>query len=799
MIFLIFTLFFLIGNLNSLCISDNSSFVNTIPILPSLSPSNEIIDGFNYGNLYAYTGGLWMLKQFNISKSVSKITSLCPKGWLPPTLEDLNGLINFSKSNISVLTDPEIFNMNISLTYASNTKTFPNETDSYNANASMFYGIKFYNKSSAYVGQFNSYLNTVNTKVFCVHFSKSINNNLISQSSLIINGLSTKDLIKGIKYTFSVNNTNLVAYQWNINNQLNTSKELNVIPMKYGEFQIKVKGTLFDGTTIGSCSSTWVRNYTGSEANTNISISDIKQVKFSDKKVYRSTSLHFTSGSAALAPIDEGGAYILYASTTASITNNLYVKTIDNDGNQMNEIDLAKGGYPFDIVAIHCGFVALIKNYTAADTLYLLGMNTCTNQTIFERNLMNNGDNPTTFNSEQLIFYKDAAGAALFGMEAMFNPSNGRLVLARDRVVALFAHYNYFGSSGSHTADTMATFNMSGLDEKLAFSWGSSHSLVQSLAYNGQNAFSASLGEAYPLNIRFTVSEVSISNSQADPKTGLYNRLDSSANDSLLEGIIPGDGTGFSCGRLGTISVFDDGAFNVVSYARRKCTTTFNGVSKTSDIDVMGLAFFDIFLNRTGDINLGSGTYVNQVQSAKYGNNIFLLYVTSNRTASSGQMLAASIAKTDNMTVMLLSLNGTIISGPFNFNESFLPPSDVVRVMNDGRVAWTFIDTNNSLNYYYLPKPEQTLTNIDLVKSSGFYKNNEDFYFINSSDPNIYKASISGSIFNMTNGIINVTNGTNGTNGTNETKNGNFINKLDINFRIYSSLILLIILGFLIN
>lgn len=753
------------------CTIDNSTFSSQTFSSDTLSPSDEMIDGVNYGKLYSYTNALWMLKSFDILQSMSLLVN-CPQGWLPPTKEDLELLIDYGNTHANILNSSSIFNMNMSLIYASNTKKYPDVvSDGSNADSWVFYGLKFYSNGTSYLSSFSSYFDKAKTKILCIHGSKSINNSLTTQSNLNILGLSGKDLIKGIKYTFSINNTNMLDYQWSLSNQVNNSKELNFVPMKYGNFILYAKAAYFDGTTVGFCTKLWVRNYTGSEGNTTLNSSSINQVKFTDKKVYRATSLHFNSACAPLAPLDNGGAYIFFANSS---DYSLYVKTIDNDGNQISEIKLNRVGYPVNIVAIPCGFVCMIKNHTEPNTLYLYGMDVCKNQKSFERIIMNNGDVPDTYNSDQLIFF-DNNNNSLFGMEAMYNPHNGRLAFARERIVTIFAHYNHFGfnSDGSrndHTGDTFVTFNLSGKDEKIAFSWGASHSLSQSLVFNGQYAFSSSLGDAYPLNIRFVRSEISLSNGDVDGKTGLYNRLDYVANSSLLEGTIPGNGGGLSCGRMGIINVFDDGGFNAIAYARRPCTTTFQGASKSSSIDMIGLTFYDNNLERIKDVNLGNGAYINQIQSAKYGQNIFVVYVTSNRTDSSNTFLTNSIASTDNMTYLLLDFNGNIISGPFDMNISVLPATDDLQVLNDGRVAWTFVDKDNYLNYYFLTKPDQTPTNEELIKSTSYYQDNSEFYFIDVNDTNVYKSSATGIMVNNT-----VTNDTNG-NSTNNNTNGDGTN-----------------------
>ena len=780
--------FFIIRRVLSGCTVDNSSFLNGSSFtVPALSPTNEIIGGIDYGKLYAISNGLWMLQPFNSSKSATQISSSCPAGWVPPTKDDLTNLLQYAGTNVSKLTDPTTFNMNTSLYYASNTKVYPNITNGSDNNAWVFYGITF-NATGAFVNSVSAYWDNAKTKLLCVLSAKSINNPLTSSSALNISGLSKKDLIKGIKYTLSVNNTNMVGWQWTLSGQSNTSKDINFIPMKYGQFLLNAKATLFDGTTVGYCQNVWVRNYTGSEANTTINSSSINQVKYNNTKVYRSTSLHFTSGSAPIAPIDEGGAYLIYANS--SNNNSLAVKTIDNDGNQLNEISISKNGYPFDIVAIPCGFVALIMDYTARDTLSLFGWDTCANQKIFERIIMDNGNQPNVSNADQIIFYQDNASTPLFGMLAMYDPTSGRLSFGKGRIAAVFAHYNHFGfnadgSRNDHTGDTLLSFDLKGQDVKIAWSWGCSHSLMETMMYNGDRVMLASLGDAYPQNIRFADAEILLSNSDMDLTTGLYNRLDENDNSTLLPDTIPGCGCGKSCGRMGLVSIFNDGGFNTVSYARRSCSASYSGTTYTSTVDEMGVVLYDNNLKKVGDINLGSGATVNQIQSAKYGNFLFVASVNTNRT--DGNFLPATIASTDQMSYQLISLNGTTIAGPFAMNGSILPSSDDMRILSDGRIAWTWVDTNYTLNYYYLSKPDQTPTNEAMVRNTSFYQNNADFYLINSNDTNIYKSTISGI-------MVQNNSGGGGTNGGGS-GNGSFLPRIIFRGAVFS-LVLIAILVF---
>lgn len=76
--------------------------------------------------------------------------------------------------------------------------------------------------------------------------------------------------------------------------------------MKEGLFQLDFKVQLFDGSIIGDSRKLWVRNYTGSEATTSFTLNDLNNVAYPFYE-YRNLWIHFNSGSAPLAPKEEGG------------------------------------------------------------------------------------------------------------------------------------------------------------------------------------------------------------------------------------------------------------------------------------------------------------------------------------------------------------------------------------------------------------------------------------------------------------------------------------------------------------
>lgn len=294
------------------CEIDNSDFSNTA-FAPSpqsaytLSPQKEIIHNVNYGNLISIGSRVWMMSTpFVLARTYTFFKNPCPLGWELPSVEDLKNLVLAAGTDpTQILRNSSFFNMNSSLYYMSSNKTYLNETSGSVAKSWVFYGLKFLATGLPQVSTVNSYFSSASIRTFCVLKTK---NNLPSQSVLNVKGMDNKDLIRGLKYILSLNNTNIIDYSWSLGDVSGSSKYLDVIPMKEGNFNLTFKVKFFDGSVIGDCKTIWVRNFTGSEAETSFSLSSINNVSYPFFN-YRATGIHFNSGSSPLAPIEEGGFY----------------------------------------------------------------------------------------------------------------------------------------------------------------------------------------------------------------------------------------------------------------------------------------------------------------------------------------------------------------------------------------------------------------------------------------------------------------------------------------------------------
>lgn len=311
--FLFFASFLILALFSQTCTVDSSDFSSSQSVSPQtsaylLSPDEELIGSENYGQLISVGSRIWMMKKvFSLTRTYKSFGNPCPQGWMLPTLVDLNNLLLAVNADpLAVLTNSSLFDMNPGNYYMSSEKAYPESTSGSVLKSWAFYGIKFLATGLPQIAIVSTWYYPTYLKAYCVKQKASEIGNSAGVSGLVVKGIDNRDLYKGLKYVLSVNNTNVVDFAWSLAGIQSNSKYFDVIPMKEGEYQLNYKVKLFDGSVIGDCKTIWVRNYTGSEADTMLSVEDIRNVTYPFFD-YRNKVLHFNSGSAPLAPKEEGG------------------------------------------------------------------------------------------------------------------------------------------------------------------------------------------------------------------------------------------------------------------------------------------------------------------------------------------------------------------------------------------------------------------------------------------------------------------------------------------------------------
>lgn len=386
---------------------------------------------------------------------------------------------------------------------------------------------------------------------------------------------------------------------------------------------------------------------------------------------------------------------------------------------------------------------------------------------------MNNGLNPTTDN-EQVSFF-DKNKKILFGLESMHKPHNGKLAYGRGRIALIFAHYNHFGMKDGkrddHTGDSFYTFDMDGKNEDYAWSWATSHSLVQSILYDGRYFITASLGDAYPENIKLCYIKPNQYNSNVDGVRNKNVNLISKCKD-VIPGKIPGNGSGGTCGTLGGIHKFGENISLV--YSRKSCNITGPDGKASSDttgnLGIVNLNYDDKdTIKEVNNKNIGNGNNIINIRSGKFGENILILFSTTPTPAENTKLNNHFYSNSDIFEYMIVNNDGVIQSERKkfeNFNEFLIPNSSDLRELKNGGIIWGI--------------PDKTTKKLVIMRSS----------IPNFSDP--YSHTYSGlivsddssssntSINNNTSSNTNTNNNTNNNSNTNTNSNNTNTNSTDI-------------------
>lgn len=313
---------------------------------------------------------------------------------------------------------------------------------------------------------------------------------------------------------------------------------------------------------------------------------------------------------------------------------------------------------------------------------------------------MNNGDQPTS-TRDALVFY-DLNGKALFGIDKMFNPHNGKLAYGQGKLNLIFAHYNNFDESGGHTGDSYYSLDLSGESQnaKYAWSWLTSHSLIQSHIYDGKYFITAALGDAYPEGISLAIIDINKGGNAYDSVRKNYPDL-RYVSDSNLIGYITGNHIGNSYGRLGGILEFD--SIYALIYSIKK--------SSGDDRDGIMLTKFSY---ENGDIHLISTDYIlhgiagklKNLRCGKYGGRILITYIL-NKT-DYGLDYSPYYQDLNEETYYLVSdLDGTVTAGPFRSDEQNEALSEDLRELKDGSLRWGYVDSKNVLRIVKVDAPSE--------------------------------------------------------------------------------------------
>ncbi|EAR98238.2 hypothetical protein TTHERM_00344380 (macronuclear) [Tetrahymena thermophila SB210] len=666
---------------------------STPPTTLSLSTENEVIDNADQGKLIAVGSIQVLQKLFSVQQqSTSSLNQNCPPGYIPLTQDDLTSII--ARPDFQSLVGSSYLNLDFSKnTYYSSTKVNPTVTDGNDGKAYDFYTLSLDNNSKPVIGQENTYFDSKTKSTICKRN--------LQQFSISLAGYEGFDLEKGKSYQMQITNKNVFQYYIydNNGNKFTTQKFTYTHngDSQWGCATLNFKLQLFGGVSAGDCIVIWTQSQIAFNADSSsFNMNSIQTSVLQGVKANVNTGFFFNSGSAPIAPIiGDSSSFFVYYSVQTS--NELMVQKVSSSGIPIGSaINTKQVGDPFDIVSTDFGFVVMAADST--QRAFIQAINKDGSQR-WIRILINNGDSPNS-PKDQIEFFSDDKCGLPFGMACMYRPHNGRLNYARGKIQAIWAHYNHFGtnndgSKNDHTGDTMISLDAdTGYNQNIFWSWMTSHSLYQNLYYDGKNLYVASLGDAYPMNINFNVCNI--------------DTFQCNTSSTIVQGDIPGNGSGSSSGRMGGFfSVIGNRNQKLFVYQRKACNGGYSGTKSTNQINELAVIKFDSQLKYISSTTLLSGdqaSRVNSIKSLAYGKNILLAYTVIPSLELQNFNRQNSDDKVDQAFIALLSgLDGSFLVQPKQLPNFQINSSDDWKVLENGSIAYTYIDSNNNLNIQYTP------------------------------------------------------------------------------------------------
>ena len=160
---------------------------------------------------------------------------------------------------------------------------------------------------------------------------------------------------------------------------------------------------------------------------------------------------------------------------------------------------------------------------------------------------------------------------------------------------------------------------------------------------------------------------------------------------NLVDGIIPGDMMGQSSGRLGSL-IHLGGSNSAITYSRIPCSNHFGDVNKLAEF---GIFIINNDLATMKKIILFDSDDVNCIKSARYGDNIFIMFSTTDRRF--GPFLSDYVTTHDRTFGIFFNSEGFTVSDCIEIKNCKFNTNDEFVTLKDGSLAWTYIDDSNQI------------------------------------------------------------------------------------------------------
>lgn len=685
----------------------------------SFVQSDQIIDDINYNKsilIGNYIGLGWYSNTTNYSYLF--LNHSCPKGTRSLSKEELLNLItNYHTQLYNYIKSLGIQDGNYIVT---NTKASL-VTDPSHMNSYLFYGAVVKSTSMSIV-EVNQVYYKSTSRVLCFFDNESV---------FLSNPTNGFDFQTGDFYKIDMKTSHIQSMTWKIDSKTEEKGLfLEVVFEKDGEHIVKMNTLDVFNSQKCYCMTVYSMNYISKIKNLNFSTVNPCDVVIKDLKILAANEnfSFFNRGNTSIAPKSNGGFYMSYT----SFDYIGYILEFDSSLTQINSFLIGENAFILDITSVQNGFFLYVKYYKANDHSEIQKWSQ-NGKLLWRRNVMNNQTpDLSSYASPSIaidqITFRSCIEKKLSDNQyqslVMFANQSGKLSYGKGKASLIFSHYNFLGllpdgRRNDQTGDSFFLFPVTSNEEnnekyyKYAWTWKTSHSLVQTNYYDGRHYITASLGET--IRVCFVYSDI-YNKSKYDIDRQTYNNNKSICFDNLVPGKFPTDGKGKTCGFLG--GLIEIGDFYALAYSRKACEMVGYDGKMTSDYNnEVGVSFFR-FDSKKGsvfdvrNIRLSNGDNVKGVKFGLLGDKALVLLTVTDSPTKINLPPSQVTSSSDRTEFLLIDVNGSIVKERSRYDdEHIVPVSDDLKNLSDGSLIWGFVNKmTNELKFAYI-KPSSTSIN----------------------------------------------------------------------------------------
>lgn len=661
--------------------------------VPGYTVQDEIFGTENYGKQVSFGKLIFLERTEQIIQGYSwGITYKCPEGYRLPYLEEIKEILDNLKDDADHKALIKGLGLEEGKNYVTSNKTHPEDSSPISIPAYEFEKFSIDN-GKVKISTINVAPNWYGPSCYskCVKPSNTPFKIIVSDS----------DFSAGTKVHLTLDSINFNSILWKYDKYYTTRSEFTRTFKETGCHQVELWAKNVANEIVYTCQKIYIGLPLFNKKKTTISPSKIKTVEFPNIPMYSIPAIFFDPAAGPIAPKFDGGFYLFFAQEIKENVYQLHIAEFDKDMNLIVDKDLEREGRPTDICATEWGFAILYAFRGLGETVsgYYSDYTERFTTTLFIN------DYGAFKLKDQIRLYSEE-GSLFFGQESMYRPSNGKIMFTNGVFSIAFDPYNNFNALGieknGHTGDMFITLDENGENERHSWTWGASHSLIQTMVWTGKYLVYAALSDGLPHGFQATALDPTVVSGGWDDVNKRYTYIPYSGWVGLHTRM-PGDTIGNTCGRMG--SVVYNGEMFAVPFAVKPCS----GKDYTEEVDEVGIVTFK--LGDEGKIidvekkvfpNI-TGVNMIQIRNGKYGKNIFIVlgydaYQTNLRAVSGYQLLNHD----QKVKYLLCDFKGKIISGPFDDKDYILNFTDDFRELKDGTLVWATPNKDKKLRFTYI-------------------------------------------------------------------------------------------------